>query len=294
MDFARRALKCSTTPPGPNVGDVVGGDDLGPAYEDAEQDPGSSFPEGRDHDAYLASSLECQHTLCKRLFVVRCNYLHELGDGDRVTPMLFIKASTDPVVQSLLSVAGQCFGSAHRAWLRDSICGETDARTRPDFHSDTGLSSWSFAELIAAAEGRLGRPEEQAQAIRGMLKHFSSDLATHARRNPCMYAGCSSVLLYWRDRLEALEAKGLIFDGFVFAAMCMAESALACGLMVRATRQWCLSCPSESRALRAQAIRWSGAGWELESRTMCAPLAGLWRTVFASCLSHQTICASSV
>ena len=42
VEFARRALKCGTTPPGPDVGDVVGGDDLGPEYEDAEQDPGSS------------------------------------------------------------------------------------------------------------------------------------------------------------------------------------------------------------------------------------------------------------
>ena len=138
--------------------------------------------------------------------------------------MLVIKASTDPVVQSLLSAAGQCFGIAHRAWLRDSICGETDARTRPDFHSDSGLSSWNFAELIAAAEGRLGRSEDQAQAIRGMLKHFSSELTTYARRNPSMYAGCSSVLLYWRDRLEALEAKGRIVERGAYLLQCAWQS----------------------------------------------------------------------
>ena len=58
MEFARRALKCGTTPPGSDVADVAGGDDMGPEYEDAEQDPGSSFPEGRGHDAYMATSVE--------------------------------------------------------------------------------------------------------------------------------------------------------------------------------------------------------------------------------------------
>jgi hypothetical protein len=154
--------------------------------------------------------LEEHGSLVAALERVYRDWIAALHPGQRVGAELLVAACSDASVRLALERLHVPFGLEHRAWLRERVISETDAKVASSFMEEQGVARMSVEDLICAAQSPACEATLRVQSVKMLLKHFRWHLREHARRVPTMYEGFASCEAYWSVVLDSVMMRGVL------------------------------------------------------------------------------------